>query len=40
VLVLGDQVSVQFHVNAAGLDFFDMFNQSLRRPPSAAKAKR
>src|SRR5277367_3567473 len=40
VLVLGDQVGVQFHVNAAGLDFFDMFNQSLRRPPSAAKAKR
>jgi para-nitrobenzyl esterase len=33
VLELGDQVSVQSHVNSLGLDFFDAFNRSLREPP-------
>jgi len=30
VLEFGDEVKVQFGVNAAGLDFFDIYNQSLR----------
>jgi hypothetical protein len=39
VLELGDEVRVQSHINAAGLDFFDTFNRSLRPPPPTAKAK-
>jgi para-nitrobenzyl esterase len=35
VLELGDQVSVQSHVNDPGLDFFDAFNRSRREPPPA-----
>jgi para-nitrobenzyl esterase len=34
VLVIGDQVSVQSHVNAPGLDFFDVYNRALREPPA------
>jgi para-nitrobenzyl esterase len=37
VLELGDQVSVQSHVDAAGLDFFDVYNRYLRQPPPATK---
>jgi para-nitrobenzyl esterase len=36
-LELGDRVGVQSHVNAAGLDFFDVYNRSLRQPPPATK---
>jgi para-nitrobenzyl esterase len=36
VLEFGDQVSVQSHVNAAGLDFFDVYNRSLRPSPPTA----
>ncbi len=39
VLEFGDEVGVQSHVNATGLDFFDTFNRSLRPPPPAAKVK-
>lgn len=39
VLELGDEVRVQSHVNAAGLDFFDTFNRSLRPPPPTAGSK-
>jgi para-nitrobenzyl esterase len=38
VLELGDQVSVQSHVNAAGLDFVDVYNRSLRPPPATKTA--
>jgi para-nitrobenzyl esterase len=38
VLELGDQVSVQSHVNAAGLDFFDVYNRSVRPPPATKTA--
>src|ERR1700733_62846 len=34
VLELGNQVSVQSHVNSLGLDFFDAFNRSVRQPPA------
>jgi para-nitrobenzyl esterase len=37
VLEFGDQVSVQSHVNAVGLDFFDVFNRALREPPPTTK---
>jgi para-nitrobenzyl esterase len=33
VIVLGDPVSVQFGVNAAGLDFFDIYYHSLAQEP-------
>ena len=40
VIEFGDQVTVQFRVNAAGLDFFDVYNRSLRpSPPAAAGSK-
>lgn len=38
LLEFGDQVSVQLRVNAAGLDFFDAFNRSLRPSPPASPA--
>ena len=36
VLEFGDQISVQLRVNAVGLDFFDVYNRSLRAAPSPA----
>ncbi|HXX20432.1 MAG TPA: carboxylesterase family protein [Candidatus Acidoferrum sp.] len=40
VLEFGDQISVQLRVNAAGLDFFDVYNRSLRSPlPTSAASK-
>jgi para-nitrobenzyl esterase len=35
VLEFGDQVSVRLRVNADGLDFFDIYNRSLRPSPAA-----
>jgi len=39
VLDFGDQVSVQFRVDGAGLDFFDVYNRSLRASPPPAEKK-
>lgn len=40
VLEFGDQISVQLRVDAAGLDFFDVYNGSLRpSPPPVASSK-
>ena len=39
ILEFGDQIAVQFRVNAAGLDFFDVYNRSLRASPPSDEKK-